>query len=97
MTDKNSGHEEKKEEVLEGEVVGKEVDPKATKKQQQEIPKINFSFGAVPIIKRLKRNCLIGTVLFVALIAAAIYTKNWWFVPLAFVLPLWIFSALGRL
>ncbi len=77
-----------KDEILEGEVVGKipESAPPPRNSAPPEFKNFVLAFA------KLKRNCLLASVAFFAFTFAAIYFKNGWLFLLALLLPPWIFS-----
>jgi hypothetical protein len=78
-----------KDDILEGEVVGKIPQKKSPPKNS---PPPEFNLFAIPLFRRLKRNCLLASISFFALTIAAISFHNGWLFLLAILLPPWIFS-----
>ncbi len=76
------------EKILEGEVVGKIPEKKTHVHREQPA----FNIFQIPLLAKLKRNCLMALISFIMFTVAAVYFKNWWFFFLAILLPPWIFS-----
>jgi uncharacterized membrane protein len=76
---------EKDPEILEGEVVSGVSHSQHEKKNSQNY----FPF---PKLVKLKTNCTLGCLIFLALIVIAIVAKSWLVFLLAFLLPAWLAS-----
>jgi hypothetical protein len=79
----------KDSDILEGEVVGK-VPEKKSRPKREKPPE--FNIFAIPLFRKLKRNCLLSLISFLLLTVLAIYLGNGWIFLLAVLLPPWIFS-----
>jgi hypothetical protein len=79
----------KNSEILEGEIIGKVPEKKSAPKKSKPP---EFNLFAIPLFRKLKRNCLLASISFFALTIAAISLHNGWLFLLAILLPPWIFS-----
>jgi hypothetical protein len=82
----------KEPEILEGEIVS-DVSANSTNSQKNKT-RFNFNFRAPPNFSAFQHstnNCNNCCGLTVLLLVLALILKNWLLVPLAFLLPVWLF------